>query len=197
MCHQDAAFRLQRVDVQLGCQSLLRHGHALFSRQMKEVLDQQDRAAREAKDKPTAKQQAHAQLRRQKLVQLQAQFEDNYRQAGAALTTVARNLDFAEVNLALGLHAGPAGLLSMSVSDIAAKLPVLLSARIARGKTMGNLPLVPYMMSMQVTTNLAYNNFSRFLFFLPEPHTIFLRYFVDSFVLFSIFRLIFFTSYIK
>lgn len=150
--HQDASFRLQRVDVQVGCQSLLRHGHALFSRQMKEVLDQQDREARETRDKDKAagKQQAHAQLRRQKLVQLQAQFEDNYRQAGVALTTVARNLDFGEVNLALGLHAGPAGMLSMSVSEIAAKMPVLLSTRIAHGKTMGNLPLVPYMMSMQV-----------------------------------------------
>jgi hypothetical protein len=35
-------------------------------------------------------------------------------------------------------------------SDIAAKMPVLLSTRLSQGKTMGNAPLVPYMMSMQV-----------------------------------------------
>lgn len=134
------------MDVQLGCQSLLRHGHALFSRLMREVAEQHDHSA----EKLAGKQQAHARLKRQKLQQLQAQFEANYRAAGLALTTVARNLDFAEVHLALGLHAGPAGMLSVSASDIAAKMPVLLSAHMTHGKTMGNLPLVPYMMSMQV-----------------------------------------------
>ncbi len=108
---QDATFRLNHVDVQLGCQSLLRHGHALFCRQMKDLTAQHDRAARQL----AGKQLAHAALRRQKLQQLSAQFEEDYGRACLALTTVARNLDFGELNLALGLHAGPAGLLSMAV----------------------------------------------------------------------------------
>ena len=44
------------------------------------------------------------------------QFQENYTLACEALTMVAHNLDFGEVKVSAGMHAGPNGQLTASVS---------------------------------------------------------------------------------
>ena len=59
----DATIRLQHLDIQLGCRSLLRHGNALFVRKSNEIMDGQLRQVKTAQ----------AELQRQKLKRLRAQ----------------------------------------------------------------------------------------------------------------------------
>jgi hypothetical protein len=51
------------------------------------------------------------------------------------------------------MHAGPDGVLQMSVSDILAQAPLLLSMLLSKEKNMGSIPLVPYVINMKPQAN--------------------------------------------
>jgi hypothetical protein len=74
---------------------------------------------------------------------------DNYEAGLEALHFVSRNLDFANLTVKAGMHAGPEGILSLTLSEILAQAPVLLYTVLSKQKNMGQPPLVPYMTTIK------------------------------------------------
>lgn len=65
------------------------------------------------------------------------------------LKVIAKNIDFAQLTIQANLHSGPAGVFKISLSDILAQAPVLLKLTVSKDKSLGALPLVPYIISFK------------------------------------------------
>jgi hypothetical protein len=69
------------------------------------------------------------------------------------IRTLSKNLDFAQLNVALNCHSGPEGCLGVSVKDVLAQLPALFTYTMTDDKNIGVLPLVPYIFSLKPQEN--------------------------------------------
>eukprot|EP00596_Hydrurales_sp_CCMP1899_P001210 CAMPEP_0119050542 /NCGR_PEP_ID=MMETSP1177-20130426/70529_1 /TAXON_ID=2985 /ORGANISM="Ochromonas sp, Strain CCMP1899" /LENGTH=304 /DNA_ID=CAMNT_0007029069 /DNA_START=72 /DNA_END=983 /DNA_ORIENTATION=- len=129
----DANFQLQHLDMQVSLNELHRHLNMLFKRVASDMV---------ASTTTTKLQQA-------KLKAVLERMTDNYEAGLEALHFVSRNLDFANLTIKAGMHAGPEGVLSLTLSEILAQAPVLLYTVLSKQKNMGQPPLVPYMTTIK------------------------------------------------
>jgi hypothetical protein len=76
-----------------------------------------------------------------------------YQETLENIRTLSKNLDFAQLNVALNCHSGPEGCLGVSVKDVLAQLPALFTYTMTDDKNIGVLPLVPYIFSLKPQEN--------------------------------------------
>jgi hypothetical protein len=126
-----AYFKLYYMEGQVSLNQILRFGHELFHRN-----------ATEESKKATGVRQA-------RLLIILDRIQKNYEQGLEAIKLVSRNIDFAQLKIRASLDAGPNGKLQMTVSDILAQLPLVLSFSLMKEKNLGHAPLVPYIISIK------------------------------------------------
>jgi len=74
----------------------------------------------------------------------------NYELGMEGIKIVSRNLDFAQLKLACGIHAGPEGHVDMTVANIYAQAPVNLNTFMSKDKNLGGQSaLVPIRLSVK------------------------------------------------
>ena len=83
-----------------------------------------------------------------RLAALISAIETQYEFGLFLLDLVQQNINFANLTVMGGVHAGPEGHVGITVSDLLAQLPLQLSLRLREEKNLGSLPMVPFLISM-------------------------------------------------
>jgi len=125
-------FNLRHLDGQASVNQLLKFGYKFLNRITKE-------AALKA-----------AGIKHARIMLMLDRIKANYEQGLEGIKLVSRNLDFAQLKLACGIHAGPEGKVEMTVANIYAQAPVVLSTFMSKDKNLGGQSaLVPIRLSVK------------------------------------------------
>ena len=125
-------FNLRHLDGQASVNQLLKFGYKFLNRITKE-------AALKA-----------AGIKHARIMLMLDRIKSNYEQGLEGIKLVSRNLDFAQLKLACGIHAGPEGKVEMTVANIYAQAPVVLSTFMSKDKNLGGQSaLVPIRLSVK------------------------------------------------
>lgn len=130
-----ANFEMYQVDGQLSLNDAFKYAHQFIHRISTEALE---------KANALQKSQLLATIHRLGIV---------YAEMLGLLQLISQNLDFAQWKVQASLRTGPDGLLKMSVKEILAQLPILLNLSISKPKTMGSVPLIPFIISFKPQPN--------------------------------------------
>lgn len=76
-----------------------------------------------------------------------------YQSALQGLRLMAQNMDFAQLTIQANIAGGPNGIVALTLRDIVAQAPLLLSLSIMKDKNLGVLPLVPYIIAFKPQDN--------------------------------------------
>jgi hypothetical protein len=125
-------FNLRHLDGQASVNQLLKFGYKFLNRITKE-------AALKA-----------AGIKHARIMLMLDRIKSNYEQGLDGIKLVSRNLDFAQLKLACGIHSGPDGKVEMTVANIYAQAPVVLSTFMSKDKNLGGQSaLVPIRLSVK------------------------------------------------
>eukprot|EP01038_Epipyxis_sp_PR26KG_P004366 gene4366-6177_t len=125
------SFKLQNVDGQISLNHLISFVHQVLHR-----------LATEACSKATA-------LKRARLLMMLERIKANYELGMETIGIISKNMDFGQLKLKAGLHAGPNGILSMAITDLLAQAPLLLKMLLQSEKNIGYATLVPFIVSFK------------------------------------------------
>ena len=88
-------------------------------------------------------------LQRVRLVSFLERLTQGHQAGKENLKIIAKNIDFAQLTIQANLYSGPTGIFKITLSDILAQAPVLLKLTVSKDKSLGALPLVPYIISFK------------------------------------------------
>ena len=125
-------FNLRHLDGQASVNQLLKFGYKFLNRITKE-------AALKSSG-----------IKHARIMLMLDRIKANYEEGLEGIKLVSRNLDFAQLKVACGIHAGPAGKVEMTVANIYAQAPVILSTFMSKDKNLGGQSaLVPIRLSVK------------------------------------------------
>lgn len=125
-------FNLKHLDGQASVNQLLRFGFKFLNRVTKE-------AALKSSG-----------IKHARIMLMLERIKKNYELGLEGIKIVSRNLDFAQLKLACGIHAGPEGHVDMTVANIYAQAPVNLNTFMSKDKNLGGQSaLVPIRLSVK------------------------------------------------